>query len=132
MVTPVNMLLYAWKLLRANLKHSHLKIENLLSNGCMNHLDLGNHHTMLCQTIMLYTLNIYNYIYQLFLNGVKKKKKQETLHHLQFTSQKENRLGPWRVRWMEREWGTFHVFDPKYITQLSQSHTTSISNLKEQ
>ena len=59
------------------------------------------------------------------------KKKPETLHHLQFRSQKENRLGPRRVRWMERELWTFHVFNPKYITQPSQS-PTSISNFKEQ
>ena len=59
----------------------------------MNHLDLGNHHTMLCQTIMLYTLNIYNYIYQLFLNGVKKKKETRDITPLTIHKSERKQAG---------------------------------------
>ena len=72
MVTIVNnTVLHTWKLLRVDLKCSHhLKRKKLprWGDGCVNHLDLGNHSTMhmYSKIITLYTLNTYNYIRQLF------------------------------------------------------------------
>lgn len=41
----------------------------MLSDLCGNYLDCGDHFTTyIFQIIMLYTLNTYNYIWQLFLN----------------------------------------------------------------
>ena len=102
----------------------------MLGDTWVDYLDLGIHstaHIYIRSTHCI--LNIYKYIYQLFLNGVKKKETRDIIP-LTIHNEKENRLGPRRVRWMETEWWTFRVFNPKYITHPSQSHTTSISNFK--
>ena len=72
MVTMANnMLLYTWELLRTNLKDSHHKKRDLTvwADGYVNFLEPGNPSTVYMYVKSShYTLNIYDYICQLFLN----------------------------------------------------------------
>lgn len=74
MVTTVNIfqILYTWKLLRVEFKHSHQKQKELTIWGdeCVNYLDLCNQHTMnkyikssWCDvyTLWIYTIVFVNY-----------------------------------------------------------------------
>ena len=74
MVTMANnMLLYTWELLRTNLKYSLHKKRDLAvwADGYVNFLEPGNLSTVYMYVKSShYTLNIYDYICQLFLNKV--------------------------------------------------------------
>lgn len=75
--TANNMLLYTWELLRTNLKYSLHKKRDLAvwADGYVNFLEPGNLSTVYMYVKSShYTLNIYDYICQLFLNKVGGKK----------------------------------------------------------
>ena len=84
-IIVINKVLYAWKLLQADLKHPHHTHEELTmwSDRCVNYLDLGNHSTVymyIKSIISLYTLKTNSYICQFFLINLEKKT-QIPLHY---------------------------------------------------
>ena len=73
-----NTIFYTWSFPRVELGysyyHQHPKV-TMFSDGCVNQLDCGViiSQVYVYEIFLLYTLNIYNFIFQLYMNKAEKK-----------------------------------------------------------